>query len=173
MTQFWVVLNTGSTVKRMNVYRIQKDKHRDTILTGEGARLNGGRWNLAGHPLVYTSSSMELALLETTVHFDGTPPLDLPPYILVTIQLPDHFVVHLDPVTLPKDWNLFDDYPADELDTFLQNEFRQKDALALAVPSVIIPRSTSRNILLNPLDTRMSEVKIVDISSHEIDPRLP
>jgi len=157
----------------MNVYRIQKDNHRDTILTGEGARLNGGRWNLAGRPLVYTSSSMELALLETTVHFDGTPPLDLPPYILVTIQLPDHFVVHLDPITLPKDWSLLDDYPADELDAFLQDEFRRTGALALTVPSVIISRSTSRNILLNPLDNRISEAKIVSISPHETDPRLP
>jgi len=116
---------------------------------------------------------MELALLETTVHFDGTPPLDLPPYILVTIQLPDHFVVHLDPITLPKDWSLLDDYPADELDAFLQDEFRRTGALALTVPSVIISRSTSRNILLNPLDNRISEAKIVSISPHETDPRLP
>lgn len=116
---------------------------------------------------------MELALLENTVHFDGTPPLDLPPYILVTIQLPDHFVVYPDSAVLPEGWYLFDDYPADELATFLQNEFRRTGALAVAVPSVIIPRSTSRNILLNPLDTRMSEVTIVDISSHTIDPRLP
>ena len=157
----------------MQVYRIQKDKYRDTILTGEGARLNGGRWNVAGNPLVYTSSSMELALLETTVHFDGTPPVDLPPYILVTIQLPEGSVVHLDPATLPKDWSRYDDYPAEELDAFLQGEFRRTDSLGLAVPSVIIPQSVGRNILLNPFDAKMKEVKIVDIRSYEIDPRLP
>ena len=156
----------------MKVYRIQKDKYRDTILTGEGARLNGGRWNLAGNPLVYTSSSMELALLETTVHFDGTPPYDLPPYILVTIQLPERSVVYLDPATLPDDWSLYDDYPSEELSAFLQGEFRRTGSLGLAVPSVIIPHSVGRNILLNPLDSKMKEVKIVDIRSYEIDPRL-
>ena len=157
----------------MNVYRIQKDKHRDTILTGEGARLNGGRWNLAGHPLVYTSSSMEWALLETTVHFDGTPPFDIPPYILVTIELPDSLVIYLDSESLPTDWQLYDDYPAEELDAFLQEAFRQTGSLALAVPSVIIPQSVGRNILLNPLDPKMNEVKIVDIRPYVIDPRLP
>ena len=116
---------------------------------------------------------MELALLETTVHFEGTPPSDLPPYILVTIHLPDHLVVYLDPATLPTDWQLYDDYPADELDAFLQEAFRRTGSLALAVPSVIIPQSASRNILLNPLDSRMSEVQIVDIRPYEIDPRLP
>lgn len=157
----------------MNVYRIQKDKNRDTILIGEGARLNGGRWNIAGHPLVYTSSSMELALLETTVHFDGTPPADLPPYVLATIELPNSLLAYVDPNSLPEDWQLYDDYPAEELDAFLQESFRQTGSLALAVPSVIIPHSTGRNILLNPLDPRMSEVKIFDIRSYLIDPRLP
>lgn len=157
----------------MNVYRIQKDKHRDTILTGEGARLNGGRWNLVGHPLVYTSSSMELALLETTVHFDGTPPADLPPYILVTIELPDSLIAYLDSDSLPKDWQLYDDYPAEELDAFLQESFHRTGLLAVAVPSVIIPQSVGRNILLNPLDPKIGEVKIVDIRPYIIDPRLP
>lgn len=157
----------------MNVYRIQKDKHRDTILTGEGARLNGGRWNVAGHPLVYTSSSMELALLETTVHFDGSPPSDLPPYIMVTIEVPDSFVGYLDPDSLPKDWQLYDDYPAEELDAFLQEAFRQTESLALAVPSVIIPQSAGRNILFNPLDLNMNKVNIIDIRPYVIDPRLP
>lgn len=156
----------------MNLYRIQKDKHRDTILTGEGARLNGGRWNVVGRPLVYTSSSMELALLETTVHFDGTPPADLPPYILVTIEIPDHLVVYVDPESLPTDWELYDDYPAEELDAFLQDTFRQTGSLAIAVPTVIIPQSLGRNILLNPLDPKISEVKIVDIRPYIIDPRL-
>lgn len=157
----------------MNIYRIQQDKHRDTILTGEGARLNGGRWNMAGHPLVYTSSSMELALLETTVHFDGTPPDDLPPYILVTIEIPDSLVHYLDPMSLPSRWQLYADYPAEELDAFLQEAFRQTGFLALAVPSVILPQSVSRNILINPVDPRISKAKIVDVRPYLIDPRLP
>jgi RES domain-containing protein len=39
-------------------------------LTGEGARLYGGRFNPPGIPAVYTSQSMALALLEILVHID-------------------------------------------------------------------------------------------------------
>ena len=33
-------------------------------LDGEGAHLNGGRWNSPGRPVVYTSSTLALAALE-------------------------------------------------------------------------------------------------------------
>jgi len=39
-------------------------------LTGEGARLYGGRFNPPGIPAVYTSQSIALALLEILVHID-------------------------------------------------------------------------------------------------------
>lgn len=156
----------------MNVYRIQQDKHRDTILTGEGARLYGGRWNIVGHALVYTSSSMELALLETIVHFDATPPDDLPPYIVATIDIPNSLITYLDIDDLPKGWQLYDDYPAEELDAFLQEKFRQTNSLALAIPSVILPQSNSRNILLNPVHPKMSEVSVLDINILPIHPKL-
>jgi RES domain-containing protein len=58
-------------------YRIQKGKHLATALTGEGARLTGGQWNPIGTPLIYASTTPELALLENMVHLDGTP---LPSY---------------------------------------------------------------------------------------------
>ncbi|GAB3221549.1 RES family NAD+ phosphorylase [Spirosoma arcticum] len=71
------------------VYRIQKRQFVDSVLTGEGARLNGGRWNPPGTPLIYTSTTPELALLETLVHLDGTPIRDLPPFVRISLELPD------------------------------------------------------------------------------------
>lgn len=156
----------------MEVYRIQKDKHRDTVLSGEGARLYGGRWNKEGIPLVYTSSSMELALLEATVHFEGLPPAGLPPYILVTIDLPDEVISYPAVELLPPDWPLYEGYPADELAGFIQRQFQQTGCMGVAVPSVVMPHSKARNILLNPLNPAMSQVRIVSIQPHEIDPRL-
>ena len=50
--------------------RICKTRHLATALSGEGARLNGGRWNSPGLPAVYTSSSLSLATLEVLVHLE-------------------------------------------------------------------------------------------------------
>ena len=37
-------------------------------LTGKGAEIVGGRWNRKGRPVLYTSTSIALACLETVVH---------------------------------------------------------------------------------------------------------
>ena len=53
--------------------RLAREPFQD--LDGEGARLHGGRWNSVGTPVVYTSSTLALAVLEMLVHVD---PEDLP-----------------------------------------------------------------------------------------------
>lgn len=88
----------------MLVYRIQKAQHAATCLTCEGARLYGGRWNRPGVALVYAAATPELALLETLVHLDGTPLSRLPPYVLVTLALPDDAVEVIAPTDLPVEW---------------------------------------------------------------------
>jgi formylglycine-generating enzyme required for sulfatase activity/RES domain-containing protein len=44
-------------------------------LSGNGSALNPGRWNSLDQPLVYSSSSIALACLETVVHLAGDDPL--------------------------------------------------------------------------------------------------
>jgi RES domain-containing protein len=39
-------------------------------LSGEGARLCGGRWNSPGHAVVYAAEAAALAVLEVRVHLD-------------------------------------------------------------------------------------------------------
>ena len=152
------------------VYRIQKRQFVDTVLTGEGARLNGGRWNPPGTALLYTSATPELALLETLVHLDGTPIRDLPPFVRVTIELPDA-IETVEPSDLPTDWDSLK-FP-DTLPYFLLSKLVPTyPALAFSVPSVILNRSPSRNILINPLHPLMSQVKIVEVLPHEFDQRL-
>lgn len=122
------------------VYRIQKRQFIDSMFTGEGARLNGGRWNPIGVPLLYTSTTPELALLETVVHLDGTPIRDLPPFVRVTIELPD-FIEEVNPSDLPAGWDLIR-FP-DELPFFLLPRLKPAyPALAFSVPSVILDRKS-------------------------------
>lgn len=152
------------------VYRIQKKQFVDSVLTGEGARLNGGRWNLPGTPLIYTSTTPELALLEILVHLDGTPLNDLPPFVRVTIDLPD--AIEDVPISaLPTGWYALR-YP-DELPHFLSEKLSPTyPALAFALPSVVLPDTPSRNILINPIHPLIAQVRIVDVRPHQFDQRL-
>jgi len=152
------------------VYRIQKKQFVDSMLSGEGARLNGGRWNPIGIPLLYTSTTPELALLETLVHLDGTPIRDLPPFVRVTIELPDSIeAVRI--ADLPTGWDQLK-FP-DSLPIFLLSRLRPTyPALAFSIPSVILKGSPSRNVLVNPLHPLMTQVKIIEIIPHEFDERL-
>lgn len=86
------------------LYRIGKTK-RIKDLSGEGARLYGGRWNVKGTPVLYTSDSTALATLETLVHT----PLNLMPKNLsiLTLQLPDSLdFTSINPEELPKKWGV-------------------------------------------------------------------
>ena len=49
-------------------YRLISPKWAATALSGEGARLYGGRWNSPGKSKVYLSTSRTLAALELLVH---------------------------------------------------------------------------------------------------------
>lgn len=152
------------------VYRIQKRQFVDSILSGEGARLNGGRWNPMGVPLLYTSTTPELALLETLVHLNGTPVRDLPPFVQITIDMPDSVEI-IEPDDLPTGWDQVR-FP-NTLPFFLVPRLVPKyPAMAFAVPSVVLMNSPSRNVLINPLHPLINQVKIVDITAHNFDERL-
>lgn len=153
------------------VYRIQKQQHLDTALTGEGARRTGGRWNPVDVPLIYASTSPELAFLETFVHLDGTPLADLPPFVLLTLALPADAVETVAAADLPPGWDQRP-YP-DATPLFLRPRLQPSDpALGFTVPSVILPGSPTRNVLINPLHSRMGEVRIVATAALEFDERL-
>lgn len=153
------------------VYRIQKQRFVPITLSGEGARLYGGRWNPEGVPLVYTSASPELALLETLVHLDGTPFRDLPPYVLVTIAVPDEAIETIAEADLPPDWQ---QQPAPtELARFLLPRLQPSNPyVGFAIPSVVLPGSPSRNVLLNPLHPLISQVQVVSATPLVFDERL-
>jgi RES domain-containing protein len=154
-----------------HVYRVQTQRYASSALSGEGARLYGGRWNPEGVPLVYTSASPELALLEVLVHLDGTPFSDLPPYVLITISVPDAAIEVIAEADLPPDWQ---QQPAPtELARFLLPRLQPGNSyVGFSVPSVILPNSPSRNILLNPQHPLMPQVQVVSVAPLTFDERL-
>lgn len=137
----------------MEVHRIAKANYaRD--LSGTGARLFGGRWNLKGTPMLYTSASRALAMLEVLVHANRELlPQDLE---LITLELPVSRPTHLDPRLIEKHWQ---SYPAPvTIQEWGSGWIQDRKELALWVPSVLVPEEG--NVLINPLHPDMEKVKI-------------
>jgi RES domain-containing protein len=87
----------------MRFWRICRQRYAAGAANGEGARLYGGRWNSRGKRVVYASSSLALAAVETFVNLEP----NLRPADLVSVEgeIPDTVVVgKLDPKTLPPRW---------------------------------------------------------------------
>lgn len=151
----------------MQLYRITQEKYADD-LSGNGARIFGGRWNSEGLFAVYTSSSRSLALLETLAH-TPTKMLGEKIYMLITLSIPDSIEPEeLDKNKLTAGWDAPDTRPLTKKlgDNFL----RSKNGLLLLVPSVLIPEEN--NFLLNPLHQDMKKIKLIHRRRIHFDTRV-
>ncbi len=140
----------------MEVFRIAQETYADD-LSGNGARLFGGRWNSEGLFAVYTSSFRSLSLLETLAHTPAKM-LDVKKYFLITLAIPDTAKIEvLDKEKLIDGWDAPDTRPITRRlgDQFL----RHKRTLLLKVPSVLINEES--NYLLNPLHPEMKRIKSI------------
>lgn len=151
----------------MIVWRIARERFQE--LDGEGARLNGGRWNNEGRPVVYASATLSLAALEYLVHVEPLlAPSDL---VAIEIEIPDDdgAGARVEPSQFPPgDWQ---QYPAPEWQGELGDMWLDDGTfLWLAVPSVIVPREY--NVLINPRHSRMREVRVRSTQSFGFDQRL-
>jgi RES domain-containing protein len=152
----------------MLVYRITSEPF-STDLSGEGARLFGGRWNPCGIPVLYTSESVALAALEVLVN---VPPDYLADglFSLVVIRIPDDVAVHtIEQATLPADWR---SYPAPSvLAERGRHWFEERSALVLRVPAVVVC-GEGWNYLVNPRHPDYHLIRIEQITPFSFDARL-
>ena len=150
----------------MEVFRLARATRRFD-LSGYGAYLYGGRWNLPGLAVLYTAEQRAMALLETLVHL---PVADLPDDMyLMTLEVPaDVSREILLPEDLPADWQrLSMPQPTAEIGHAWLQAGR---SLALQVPSVVVPQE--RNLLLNPAHPEFIRVRLVDAQPFYFDERL-
>jgi RES domain-containing protein len=132
-------------------------RRRYTGLTGEGARLYGGRYNPPGIPAVYTSQSIALAVLEILVHVDKS-------------EVPDDYVV----MAIGFSGRKMSRRPGANLMGANQRDIGSFQATfypspVLRVPSVIVPREY--NFVLLP-EAAGFAAKIEWIESLSFDRRL-
>jgi RES domain-containing protein len=150
----------------ITAWRIVKARHAAKAFDGEGARLEGGRWNSFGTPLVYTSESAALAALELLVHLGRGSILGA--YVLIACTFEDTLVERLDPKRLPGNWR---SYPAPpELQSIGDEWVRAASSAILQVPSAVI--ASDSNYLLNPRHRDFKAIQVMHPERFELDPRL-
>lgn len=149
------------------VWRLCRLQYSSTPLDGEGARLAGARWNPVGTPLVYTASTLSLAVLEMLVHFDvEEAPTD---YVSIRIEIPDTVSTDtIDVSKLPPGWD-HHEAPA-ALAAMGQAWVSSNSSAVLIVPSVVVP--SERNFLINPLHADAKKIVARVDEPFPFDPRL-
>lgn len=152
----------------MNLYRITGATYAEA-LDGMGAalRLEGGRWNPTGVPMIYASESRALAFAEVVAHFKELKrfPVD---HMLVTYSVAGtKGIRRLMPKRVPDDWNA-PGPPYPRSTQALGSAFITGNDLLMRVPSVIIPHEW--NYLINP-NTLEGRVTIASIEVFRLDSR--
>lgn len=138
-------------------------------MTGGGAKATGGRWNRKGMPVVYSSTSIALATLETLVHRGRN------------VAIRNAFLVRFG--VPARVWKLRDQVEAHQLDVSWIAEpagsttielgtrwLAAASAPLLLVPSVIVPEEY--NALINPAHPAAAAIKPSVTRQFIYEPRL-
>lgn len=147
----------------MIIYRLATAEFA-TNISGDGAKIYGGRWNPIGIAVLYTSEYISLAILEILVRATEFTSPDA--YTLVSIELPEDSISTIEIKKLRPEWQIHIEYTQWIGEQFLKNN----DSLALKVPSGIVTQE--HNFLLNPLHEDFSKVKIISTELLNLDKRL-
>ena len=150
----------------MKFWRICRRRYAAEAASGEGARLYGGRWNSRGGRVVYASTSLALAAVETFVNLEP----NLQPKDLVSIEggIPEEIEVEkVDLKALAARWY----ETRDESLRRIGDEWIEAGrTVALLVPSAAIRGEW--NVLLNPAHAEFSKVQFHKPEPFKFDARM-
>lgn len=137
--------------------------------TGTGAKITGGRWNRVNSAVVYTSTAISLACLETIVRLNaGGLPLNR---YLVRIDVPDEVLAkagRLPQAACPVGW---DAIPAGMVSLAIGEDWLAAgDSALLFVPSIVVPEEF--NVLVNPAHPDAAHLTYTKIRKFSYDARL-
>ena len=149
----------------MIVYRISSTKYAND-LSGEGARLNGGRWNNKLIPCIYAAESRALAVLEYTVNVIID---DIPRALsLVLVDIPDKNILEIAEADLPGNWR--QSPTPSSTRQFGSKLLTESKTAIIKLPSAVIPQEF--NYLLNPAYPDSKNFKILEIQDFIFDVRI-
>jgi RES domain-containing protein len=150
----------------MQFWRICRRRYTAEAASGEGARPYGGRWNSRGVRVVYASTSLALAAIETFVNLEpNLQPKDL---VFIEGEISDALEIRrLELTALPASWH---ETRGESLRRFGDEWIRAAQTVALLVPSAAIRGEW--NVLLNPAHADFSKVKFQEPEPFEFDVRM-
>ena len=85
----------------MMLFRFSPEQFSNEI-NGEGARQRGGRWNSVGLPVVYTSITISLSLLELLIY--NVSYEELKNNYLMKIEVPEVLAGNMTRISVKKQW---------------------------------------------------------------------
>lgn len=140
--------------------------HPANDMSGTGAGLLGGRWNSPGTRMVYSSTTVSLAILESVVHLRlGSLPFNR---YLVRVDVPDTVWDRREMLSLPAGWDSIPDGMVGRRagDAWISTN----RSPLLVVPSVIVPEES--NVLINPSHPDARAIVASTVRKWIYDPRL-
>jgi len=150
-----------------SAWRIDKLKWASQSFSGNGAALEGGRWNPPHARVIYLSEHLSMAAMEKLVHLPK--PLSARvAFVKIPVWFDPGLVEKWDVETLPENW-MVKPVPA-STQRLGATWLREQRSAILQVPSAII--SLENNFLLNPLHPDFSRIKIGKPEPFAFDPRL-
>lgn len=152
------------------VWRIAQDTpdYRADDLSGKGADEVGGRWNRPGTALLYCSSSIALACLETLVHLTSYDQLPFNRYLVRIVIPPSAWRQRT--VFEPTENVGWDSVPYGIVSLSWGNAWAASARSLIAeIPSVVIPEET--NLLINPRHRDAKRLRAQKLRRWTYDPR--
>jgi RES domain-containing protein len=151
----------------LTVFRLGKHVHRAQLFSGQGGLYASGRWTPRGQPIVYTSASISLAVLEYTVNYRRRG--WIPATVLGRATIPAS--VRVETVStddLPSKWFAADAPP--QLQRIGAQWLERSESAVLKVPSAIVTEEW--NYLLNPLYADFRKLRLSAPTPFSFDRRV-
>jgi RES domain-containing protein len=150
----------------MKIYRLSKTNYIKD-LSGEGARLYGGRWNNRGEALLYFSEHLSLCVLELLTRIDYE--FLEEDYSFIEVEVPKTLITILnDPKTITEQWR--SNPPNSYTQDYGSNWIKKRSSFGLAVPTAVLPLES--NILIKPNHKEFYKLKILQTGILDLDSRV-
>ncbi len=156
-------------ITEVTAWRLAKPKfacNAEQMLSGAGARLNGGRWNSPGAAVVYLSESLALAAMELLVGLNQRSVLNT--YRKMPVYFPEELVRRIKYAELPDNWKKEEIHPSTQKlgDQWLE----AGNSAVLQVPSAVVLGES--NYLVNPKHPDFARIRKGKIECFHYDRRL-